>query len=718
MLLTMGKFTKLLMTVMLLLAVSATFGQSKTSSKKEKPAKNTSTAPKKEEKKAEKNSAKSKKVGNSNSSASADTSSAKGKDNQNQLKFLKQDMQDQNFNFYRRREISTPLQPRYDLDSAVYQKDKKKTKQQQAYINRQYAFPAKPKDQWEIGVNFGVALLSGDVKPYINIKGLVQNIGAGFTIRKALGYTVSLRGGYNFMMMTGRNWEPDGNLAFNRALHGAYDPRVNYWDNPNLVDTKTLDTLSMNKTFFYNYRTYVHEAHFGAVFNLGNVRFHKERSLASFYVVAGVDAMFFTTYMDALNADGNVYDFSQVMALYVKAPQGPDAANQRLSKRGDALKLLNKIYDGKYESLAEHENNAPGIKNWQFIPSGTVGLGVQFHVAKFMSVGLEERMIFTGSDLLDGYRWQQDEHSGFTRSNDNISYTSITLNFNVGKNRTEPMFWLNPMYHTYRKLGEVDPKAVKDDILKDDDGDGVINALDKEPDTKKDCPVDTHGVALDSDKDGVIDCVDKEPFSPPGFPIDSNGVAIIPPNPCCDTTGLGSGDGADGLGMGVGPDGTNGVGPNGVGPNGTAGGGRRRGAGGGNYDCSKIELPSVIFDNDKYYIDPQYYGNLHQIAERMQMCPDMKVVVTGYDESRNDQKFNEQLAWNRANAAVDYMVEKYGISRDRFVVKYQGGKKAAEGTPFEKKMKNKVEFRYANDGEGGDSNPPAPHPGLKAGSNK
>jgi outer membrane protein OmpA-like peptidoglycan-associated protein len=131
-----------------------------------------------------------------------------------------------------------------------------------------------------------------------------------------------------------------------------------------------------------------------------------------------------------------------------------------------------------------------------------------------------------------------------------------------------------------------------------------------------------------------------------------------------------------------------------------------------------MELPSVVFDNDKYYLDPQYYGNLHQIAERMQLCPDMKLVVTGYDESRNDQKYNEQLAWNRANSAVDYLVEKYGISRDRFVIKYQGGKKAATGTPFEKRMKNKVEFRYANEGEGGDSNPPAPHPGLKAGSNK
>src|SRR6185369_4222860 len=105
-------------------------------------------------------------------------------DRQNQLQFMKPDMDSKNYNFYRRKEISTPLQPRYDLDSAVFQKDKKKTKQQQSYLARQYAFPAKPKDQWEIGINLGLALLSCDVKPYVNIKGLFQNIGAGFTVRK------------------------------------------------------------------------------------------------------------------------------------------------------------------------------------------------------------------------------------------------------------------------------------------------------------------------------------------------------------------------------------------------------------------------------------------------------------------------------------------------------------------------------------------------------
>lgn len=632
--------------------------------------------------------------------AKTDSASTK-KDAQNQTQFLGPDMQADKYSYDQRKSVSTPLMMRYDLDDAPYQKDKKKTKQQQAYRQNQYYFPAKPKDMWEIGVNFGTAFVSGDVSPYFQGKGIIQNVGVGGTIRKALGYMFSLRMGYNYFCTTGRNWEPDANLQFNPALTGKYNPAVNYWNNPALTAANTTDNLNMNKLFFYNFRTYVHEVHLAGILNLGNIRFHRERNIASFYLLAGGSAALTTTYTDALNENGDVYDFSNVHSLFFNGG-GNNNVNSRLDKRKEALKRLNNTLDGKYETLAEHENNVLGIKNWQFLPSATVGAGVQFHVSKWVTIGVEQRFLISGSDLLDGYRWQQDEHNGFTRDLDNISYSSITLAFHVGnpKKRTEPLYWLNPIHHTYKKLGDSDPEKLKDDILKDDDDDGVPNALDKEPNTKKDCPVDTKGVSLDSDKDGIIDCEDSEPYSPPGYPVDENGKAIIPPNPCCDTTGWGE----DGVG-----------GPNGPGgPGGIAGGKGKKGG----YDCGKIELPSVMFDEDKYYLDPQYFGNLHQVAERMQMCPDMKLVVTGYDESRNDQKYNEQLSWNRANATVDYLVEKYGISRDRFIIKYVGGKKAATGTAFEKKMKNKVEFRYANEGENGDSNPPAPHPGLKAGSNK
>ena len=731
-------FTKSLLLFVLMLSVSFTYAQQK---------KATTTS--------KKTTSKSTKGGSSvetttdadttlakGGSTTADTSSLKGKkDPQNQLQFLKPDMESRTFNFYKRKRISTPLMMRYDLDSAVYQNDKQKKKQQHEYLERQYHFPAKPKDAWELGINFGAAFISGDVKPYTRGIGLVQNIGAGVTVRKAIGYSFSIRGGYNFMMMTGRNFEADQNFKFNQSLRGSagYDTRVNYWNNPDLLAANTKAGIGMNGLYFHNYRTMMHELHIEGIVNLGNIRFHRERSMVSFYALAGVSAFFYNTKTDALDDNGNVHDFSEAYSIYGEIPPIPQPVNYRNTLRKRVMAALDTEFDGNYESQVEYQTNVFGINQWQFIPTFTLGAGLQFHVSKWVTIGLEQRFIITQEDLIDGYRWTQDEYASFTPNSDNISYTSITLGFHLGlKKRTEPMYWLNPIHYSYRKIGELDPNSIADELFKDDDGDGVPNRLDKEPNTKTDCPVDVKGVAIDSDHDGIIDCLDKEPYSPPSYPIDSNGVAIIPPNPCCDTTGYYNNNSSEPVNRnGYIDENNNIIGPNGtIYPPGTESitgsdgkpvavnslpkgkpntGGRKPS---GSYDCSRIELPDVIFDQEKYYLDPQYYGNLHQIAERMQMCPDMKLVVTGNDESRNDPKFNEQLSWNRANAAVDYLVEKYGISRDRYIVKYKGGKKAATGTTFEKKLKNKVEFRYANDGEGGDSNPPAPHPGLKAGSNK
>ena len=49
----------------------------------------------------------------------------------------------------------------------------------------------------------------------------------------------------------------------------------------------------------------------------------------------------------------------------------------------------------------------------------------------------------------------------------------------------------------------------------DSDGDGLCDAVDREPYSPKNCEVDSLGVALDDDKDGVPNCYDTEPDSPP-----------------------------------------------------------------------------------------------------------------------------------------------------------------------------------------------------------
>ena len=402
---------------------------------------------------------------------------------------------------------------------------------------------------------------------------------------------------------------------------------------------------------------------------------------------------------------------------------------------------LSSIQSGNYSvDAVDPVKGSAKLGHYYIVPDFSVGAGLDFHVSKWVTLGIEERFIFNGNSNLDGVNWQDDGHPSLAPHYDHYFSTMVALKFQIGKNAVEPLWWLNPMDFTYKKLSDANPDKLAKELFKDTDEDGVPDRLDKEPNTKKGCPVDVKGVILDSDKDGIPDCDDKEPFSPPGYPIDANGVAVIPPNPCCDNA---AGDNSDlvinpktgkpyldeeGKPIHAGPatdeyvinpktgkpyldeDGNPIKNPN---------YGKKKSRGGGQYDCSKMEMPGVFFDEDKYYIDPAYYSALHQVAEKLQMCPDVKMVITGVDESKNDQKYNEQLAYNRATSVADYLVEKYGISRDRFVVKYQGGKKSdANKTPQEKKKARRVDFNYAADGDKGESNPPAPHPGLKAGSNK
>jgi outer membrane protein OmpA-like peptidoglycan-associated protein len=331
-------------------------------------------------------------------------------------------------------------------------------------------------------------------------------------------------------------------------------------------------------------------------------------------------------------------------------------------------------------------------------PNISFGVGYNYRLSKLFSLGLQSRMNIANTDYLDGliyvgsaYRDNMNKLKGnVSTGNDMLVNTTLSFTYNVGgKKAIEPLYWQNPIHHSNFRMAQVDPEKIINDAFKDDDEDGVPNQLDKEPATKKGLPVDVKGVALDSDKDGLKDGEDKEPFSPPGLPIDENGVAIVPPPACCAAidslkamafSGRGAGSGGGFTGAGT--------------------------------ACSETSLPSLNYAPDKYGANKSdLVPILHVIGEKLQLCPDAKVVVSGVNDKGNKNgKYNEQLSYNRANDAINYISDKYGISRDRFIMKYN-----QEGTG-EKAADRRVDFRFAKEGESGDSNPPAPHPGLKAGS--
>src|SRR4026208_2627881 len=97
----------------------------------------------------------------------------------------------------------------YDVkDSSVI--PDKRMPQHTEFLNGTYNFPAKPRNQWEIGIKVGTFNISGDVPNKIGL-------GFGAHVRKAFGYIFSLRAEYIYGIGKGQHWLPASNFAKNPA---------------------------------------------------------------------------------------------------------------------------------------------------------------------------------------------------------------------------------------------------------------------------------------------------------------------------------------------------------------------------------------------------------------------------------------------------------------------------------------------------------------------
>lgn len=539
---------------------------------------------------------------------------------------------------------------------------KKHQDQLEAYINGDTLYAPRVRRQVALGIAGGLGSISGDVKS-------VGGFGTSLFVRHNISYILSARYEFGFYRSWGQNYEL-------RSLGGPA-LRNNTSVYPNEVYRNAKYNEAGVTSAFDNYKTDILDLQASLLVNLTNIMMmHRKQHRFNLYAHVGGGVMNYKTWVDALDGNGLPYQYETIAAGIPERQADSDRGAQIApGERRDVRKYLyDNVYGSRprgrdYESVGEGHKNEKNIfdRVSNFVMSG--GLGVEALVGKKerVSVGLEHRVTFTNDDLLDGVRWS--EQGDLTRDDDTYHYVSARLSFFLGKKdkRAIPMWWDNPTSTYLRKY------EAPGDHLKDTDGDGVDDFYDVEPNTKADCPVDSKGRLLDSDGDGCPDCEDPEPYSSPLLPIvDCKNVYDgFATKECCDEKGKGTGIPA--------------------------------------------VLPVVAFAPDRYGISKDQFGELDQVAKIMQDNPDATIVVKGISRSTKNVKYNEQLAWLRANETVDYLVEKYGISRDRFIIQYTGETIKSEGGEFEKFQNNRVEFRIAEEGEAGSSNPPAPHPGYKAG---
>jgi len=376
----------------------------------------------------------------------------------------------------------------------------KRMPQHTEFLNGTYNFPAKPRNQWEVGAKFGAFNISGDVASQ-------TNTGFGVHVRKAVGYVFSFRLEYMYGNGKGLSWLPST---------GYLHPNVSATENP-------WKRLGYTGPVYYNYKTTVQDLALEGIINLNNIRFHKARTGASIYAILGFGGTVYDTKVNALGDNGQRYT------------QFANVSGGVWDDRKDTKDELKDFLDDSYETDAENfGDRRPKIGGNTFKPVGHVGAGVAFKLSNKVNLAIEDRVTITKDDLLEGQRWS--EQGDLTQDPDLYNFLSIGLNLNLGSKAVEPLYWLNPLDYAYSEIRNPRLMRLPKPVLPDADGDGVTDQFDQEQ-TPQGCPVDSHGVSRDTDGDGVPDCRDKELITPTYCqPVDADGVGKCPCPEGCGPT--------------------------------------------------------------------------------------------------------------------------------------------------------------------------------------
>jgi OOP family OmpA-OmpF porin len=525
-------------------------------------------------------------------------------------------------------------------------------------------YSAKPRSVWELGLHAGHFLVEGDVD-----RRIPSGFGVGLHLRKAIQYIFSLR----LDLFYGQAYGVDAQLMTHSSDGGGMVEPV-------------FDDYQNAFGWYPKTKTHYAYANVQAVINIGNVLFHKERNRWNFYMLLGAGLDTHMAMLDLYQRNGEVYDTRPIQVL----GYDHDIRDQRIMIK----KEVENLYDGTYETEGFQKEGIFRIADKYNVHLNLIpGVGLARKLNKRVNIAFEHQAFISDNDYLDGVKYRSS-----TDQSNNLDighYTSVRLAINLGnlRERTEPLYWLNPLDATFNDIAELKQRPVLD--LTDTDGDGVVDMMDMEPDSPVGAQVDTRGITLDSDSDGIPDFEDKEPYSPPGTKIDATGVAQVPE-------------------PGVSKEEVRKIVDEVI-------GGEGQKLFRGNPDWF---LPMIHFDLDKYYIKPEFLGQLKHVADMMKKYPDLCITAQGHTDIRNSNDYNRALSYKRANAAIEYLSTHYDLPRERFKLMYGGEEMPMiPGLPdshnisreveMKQYMNRRVEFRTCLDSDFDMPEPESPKAGAK-----
>lgn len=200
------------------------------------------------------------------------------------------------------------------------------------------------------------------------------------------------------------------------------------------------------------------------------------------------------------------------------------------------------------------------------------------------------------------------------------------------------------------------------EIPSDSDGDGIVDNLDKCPNTPRGVKVDAHGCPLDSDGDGVPDYLDQCPGTPSGAAVDSSGCPL-------DSDGDTVPDYLDKC------------------PN------TPKGATVNEVGCWALRA-TMLFATNSSYVKDAAYPFLDEVVIILKKNPEIEVEIQGHADNTGSPKYNQWLSDRRAKRVMDYLVSK-DIDPKRLEAKGYGSTRpvAPNGTEEGRAQNRRVELK-------------------------
>jgi outer membrane protein OmpA-like peptidoglycan-associated protein len=113
---------------------------------------------------------------------------------------------------------------------------------------------------------------------------------------------------------------------------------------------------------------------------------------------------------------------------------------------------------------------------------------------------------------------------------------------------------------------------------------------------------------------------------------------------------------------------------------------------------NKIVLKNIFYDFDKSTLRNESETELEQLLKLMNENPSMQIELSSHTDNKGSNSYNFKLSQARAQAVVDYLINK-GIAKERLVAKGYGELKpiTTNDTEEGRQMNRRTEFEILND---------------------